>query len=521
MRISSISLLPVMAALVLLSAFTMDSAAQSMPAGQVTGRARSASGANASKQLRQPSIDLTSLTSAKPPSQAAANPQNLSRSGNVNFDALVNSLSERVNIPSPAAGANAQTSCAPDTDANMATNALGSAAKAAWNAVVALDGTVPTPGAKSLNAARNLACLITDGVGLDWAQTLVANAETAAKTSKDDYSAMELGINAIREGLGDSKCWVTAKATVDPTDGKSSTTTSYHYPNAFPLFHNGCQSDDQILNFFTEGKTFDGGSQVQYLYNAQQSASSVSGDLLTTTFFPGIQVVLAGTATAGNGSTNAPTTNTMGTSFRTGRARPFDSGTDTSTTSTTDSVQTALTKLQNGGDFNVRVPVPLYNRQSDNGSIYAYFLPNVGFTLNGFGSQQTITESTQYSGNFPVELYGQIGSVKDPTGGSAAAIAFMDFKAAGEWISPQLAQKINLSGSTFFPILQASAGVEFAQKFRISMQYIYSTPQFCRVSGASTCASTTTGTATTGTQTKLSGFHLAVSFSPQKSSTAN
>jgi hypothetical protein len=515
----------------LLSALTTDSAAQTMPAGQVTGRARTGADANASKELPKPKIDLKVLLApgaSKPNAAQGANGSSPLSSpldqaiqpGGANLNEQLKTPLGKLNFLLSAATVQTTDNCAGDAtnDAKMAANAAGTAAQAAWNEVVALDSADPPPDPKTVATARNLACRIPDSVGLDWAQALDSKTDDDAK-GDPDYALESPGIKDVQDALGTSPCWWTATPSQDSTSTKP--VISYHYPNRFPLFHKGCQSDNQILNFFTEGKTFDGGSQVQYLYNAEQSASSVSGDLLTTTFFPGIQVVLAGTATAGNGTTDSSTTNTTGTSFRAGRARPFDTTSDTTTTSTTDSVQTALTKLQNGGDFNVRVPVPLYNRQSDNGSIYAYFLPNVGFTLNGFGAQQTITESTQYSGNFPLELYGQIGSVKDPTASSVAAVAFMDLKAAGEWISPQLAQKISLSGSTFFPILQASAGVEFAQKFRISMQYIYSTPQFCQVSGASTCASTTTGTTTTGTQTKINGFHLAVSFSPQKGQTSN
>ena len=186
--------------------------------------------------------------------------------------------------------------------------------------------------------------------------------------------------------------------------------------------------------------------------------------------------------------------------------------------------KSALSKLQNGGDFNLRVPVPFlsHTSTSKNWSLNGASLPNFGVTLNAFGAQQRITDSTEYSGNFPAQVYGQIGSVKDPSGKSVPAVGFVDLKAAREWISSALAAKLGSTGSTRFPVLQASAGIEFAQKIRVSMQYIFSSSQFRQVSGTAGCSTTTEtsgGSTTSPATTKINGFHLAVSFSTQRSKT--
>jgi len=407
--------------------------------------------------------------------------------------------------------------CSDDSegDAKMQTAAIGTAAIAAWNEILKLDKEHPSNDAE-VKGARRFACLITDDLDLDHAhRTVEANLK-----QPDLDPAVVAGVNDVGRAIPFPKskstpngqvCWVTAISST--ANGQTTTTKSYVYPKWFPLYRKGCNGDDQILNFFATNTNVEAGNAVQYLYNAQQSASTVSGDLLTTTFFPGIQVVLGSAAVAGS----SDTTSSSSSSTAVRRAQ-----TDaTNDNSSTDSVQTALTKLQNGGDFNLRVPIPFLSRTSTdkNWSINGAFLPNFGLTLNSFGAQQTITNSTEYSGNFPAEVYGQIGSVKDPSGKSVPAVGFVDLRIAGEWISSALATKLGSTGSNFFPVLQASAGIEFAQKIRVSMQYIYSSSHFCQVSDTTGCSTTGTSVGSTSSTatTKINGFHLAVSFSTQKS----
>ena len=410
-----------------------------------------------------------------------------------------------------------------DGDAKMQSAAIGTAAIAAWREVVKLDKEHPNDNPPEVQAARHLACLITDDLSLDAAHDALDANNKQTGLPHDVLAGIEDVGSAIpfsrsKEHPKGQLCWVTATSTT--ANGQTTNTNSYVYPAWFPLYHSDCNTDSQILNFFNNNSNINAGNAVQYLYNAQQSASTVSGDLLTTTFFPGIQVVLGGAAVAGSGNSSSSSSSSSS------KAKSAATTSAADTPSSSDTVQTALAKLENGGDFNLRVPVPFlsHTSRSKNWSVNGVFLPNFGLTLNNFGAQQTITESTEYSGNLPAELYAQIGSVGDPSGKSVPAVGFVDLRAAGEWISSALATKLGSTGSNFFPILQASAGIEFAQKIRISMQYIYSSSQFCQVSGSSSC-STSAGTSamssTGASVTKINGFHLAVSFSPQKSKNQN
>ena len=275
----------------------------------------------------------------------------------------------------------------------------------------------------------------------------------------------------------------------------------YDYRAWLPLHGTGCD-DSAKLYYFQVGKTATFANQAQYLYNAEQSTSQVNADLMTATFSLGFQAVLAGTATAGS---SQPAASSSSTTTTPSIARRHDS-TSTSSTSTTDSVATTVSKLEQGGDFNLRFPYPLFYGAKAAAGITGVITmtPNVGFSLNGVSGQNTITETTNYSLNVPLELYGQLNA--SPASPTQATI-YGDVKYGGEWISQPLAQKIGLP--QVFGLGVASAGIEFAKSVRIGMQYYFGPHQ-------AYCAPNTSGTCTPATAS-VNGFHLVVSFSPSVS----
>lgn len=264
--------------------------------------------------------------------------------------------------------------------------------------------------------------------------------------------------------------------------------SAYTYATWFPTLGTGCLSPI-ILSYFGVEKSAVGSNAVQYLYNAQQSTSQVNADLFTATFPLGFQAVLAGTATAGSSQTT-PTTSSMSSST-------------SSTAVQTDSVATAVSKIESGGDFNLRFPFPVVSHFGQGYALDGRILPNIGFNINKFGAQDTITQSSEYTFNIPFELYGQTTSI-DP---SNPAIVFIDLKPSGEIISSALAQSIGLTGSRAFFLGEGSVGVEFAQRIRVSLQYFVGPHQIYQ---------TVSPTGTTTTATHIGGFHLAVSFAPLK-----
>jgi cell division septation protein DedD len=381
-------------------------------------------------------------------------------------------------------------------------------AKAVWAQMVALDQENPAPEATALCTARGVAKTITDTTDAESAKQLITAAKHAAEKQ---FAGDQNERSAILRLLNSLAAAIPACYESPATSGK----TQYEYPAWIPLWRPGCHADDQIENFFSQSGLLTAGNAAKYEYNAQQSASVINADLLTTTFQPGIQLVLAGSATSGSsGALNTTTTSsTTSTSVHLTPHAAATTGTATTTTSTSssDSASTAVSKLESGGDFNLRIPLPLLAAQKGPTSITGQLTPNIGFLVNGLTSQNTITDSTQYSFNLPLELYGQLTST---TNAATPAVAFFDVKPAGEFLSKTLAQKLGPSVPTAMFLGEAAIGVEFAKKVRISAQYVYGNAS---VYQSSSSTSTSGGTTSSTTPTKsVSGFHLAVSFATSK-----
>ena len=130
----------------------------------------------------------------------------------------------------------------------------------------------------------------------------------------------------------------------------------------------------------------------------------------------------------------------------------------------------------------------------------------MGFTINGLTSQNTITSSTNYSYNLPLEGYIELDSLD-----AVKSILYADFKAGAEIVGQPLATSLGLSNRYFF-LGQFAAGIQFAQSVSIGFQYIQG-PKAIYALPAST-----TGTAP---PTSISGFHFVVSFTkpPAKTTT--
>jgi hypothetical protein len=300
-----------------------------------------------------------------------------------------------------------------------------------------------------------------------------ADAKKAAEQAELAHKAMT---NFLDDRVVNSKgCLVTS------LDSKGK--PGYTFKTWLPLVGRGC-NDDAALGYYNVSKTLGVANQAQYLYNAAQSTNQVNADLLTTTFSGGFQVVLAGTATAGS-------------------SQPATAASSTTTpTGSTDSVSTAVAKLEQGGDFNLRIAYPLANKANSRGGFTLSAVPNLGFSINGLSSQSTITESTDYSGNIPLEFYGEFGSI--PASGTAA-ILYVDAKAGGEFLTSDLASKIGTSSAFFLG--QISAGIEFQRSVRVGFQYYLGPKQAYCVPNSATpgCTSVTAS---------MSGVHLVVSFTP-------
>lgn len=296
------------------------------------------------------------------------------------------------------------------------------------------------------------------------------SAQTALKKAVTAESAAEAELSEATRAFVTRTSAVTEETCVR-SDG------TYH-PFA-PVWRPSCWEESrvqQVLDFFQSESKVQVASTVQYLYNSSQSTNQLSSQLLTATFLPGFQAVLGSTVTAG--STQV----------------------DPQTNATTDSVDTAVAKLQGGGDFNLHFNLPFLFWQQKFMTVYAASTPAIGFNVNGMG-QTTITESNEYNVSIPSELYAETFSI-DSTDGNPNGLFWVDYKPSWNAVPRKYAEAIGID-NRHFAMQEISSGIQFAGNVRVGFQYFLGPRQtFVNSSGAKV------------TDNSLSGLHLVVTFNP-------
>jgi hypothetical protein len=319
------------------------------------------------------------------------------------------------------------------------------------------------------------------------------NILNALDNSKDMSSAISTA-EAETNRLGDLTDRTEATNALTAATACTSTrndAASYKFSPWFPTV--GC-SNNAINDFFNVSNQMAIANTVSYLYNPNQSTNQINSDLFTATFSQGFQAILSGTATQGSSQPSSTST----------------------TTSSTDSVSTAVSKLEQGGDFNIRFPFPILftKTKSSNSGVYMQTAPNIGFMVNGSSGQNTITQSTEYNINVPLEFYAETtsiepqGSANSSNAQSGNVVMYLDVRPSVEVVSPAFASAIGLKSNRYFFLGQAAAGLSFYKGMRVGFQYYFGPSQVYQVPS-------TTGTTTkTG---KVGGVHLVISFTPNKS----
>jgi len=290
-------------------------------------------------------------------------------------------------------------------------------------------------------------------------------AASSARANLPAHSTMRDQINEVIDRVA---------ASTAPQKCTESGAVNYDFNHWLPV--RGC-SNDAIQNFFKVSGSLSIADTVHYLYSPNQSTNQVGADFLTATFPQGFQTILSGIATAGSSQAS------------------------TSSQNSTDSVSTAVSKLEQGGDFNVRFPYPVYYHVTSGYGVYILTSPSVGFNVSGLSGQNTITETNEYNVNVPLEFYAQTASIEKDV-----AVLYVDLKPAMELVSPAFASAIGLKSNRYFFLGQAAAGLEFSKRVRVGFQYFFGPQQVYQIP---------TGTSTTTKSSRVGGFHLVVSFSPK------
>jgi hypothetical protein len=120
----------------------------------------------------------------------------------------------------------------------------------------------------------------------------------------------------------------------------------------------------------------------------------------------------------------------------------------------------------------VRFPFPILYHVTSGYGVYMLSSPSIGFNVSGLSAQNTITESTEYNLNLPIEFYAQTASIEQ-TNGVANALLHVDVKPAMELVSPAFATAIGLKSNRYFFLGQAAAGLELYNSVRVGFQYFF------------------------------------------------
>jgi hypothetical protein len=274
----------------------------------------------------------------------------------------------------------------------------------------------------------------------------------------------------------------------------------YTFDHFLPATTTVC-GQDGVQAFFNVTKSATFGNTVQYLYNPNQGTNQYSSDLVTATFPQGFQVILAGTGTTGT-TQSTPQSNQAGGAG--------------GGTSVADPVATAVQKIEAGGDFNLRFSLPVLSTPPGDTVWLTYFQPSLGFNLasttgsvnKSTGAQTGISSTSQYLVYVPLESYFETSSIAGTaSNGWTSATLYADVRFGGEIVSHDFQRMLGVPNRAFV-LGQASAGINFASSFRVGMQYFW---------GPSQVYTLTNSSGQTGTvNTSIKGFHVVLTFSPQK-----
>jgi hypothetical protein len=221
-------------------------------------------------------------------------------------------------------------------------------------------------------------------------------------------------------------------------------------------------SDMAVTNsYFNSDIPLTVAGKVKYNYTGADTISSISGDLLALQFpYVGFQIALGANATS-KPSTTQPTTPAP------------------STAPTAASIQEAIQKLEQGGDFYLRWTLPLiYTASTRSVQVQAFTTSLFGFELPGGGLQNTISKASHGNGNVASELYAQWDSFPFispalPSAGrltDSTASAYVDLRYGWQSLSKSQAGNAALGNNTSYRLGQLGLGVVLKGYGQISAQ---------------------------------------------------
>lgn len=306
----------------------------------------------------------------------------------------------------------------------------------------------------------------------------------------------------------------------------------------FPLTRGvkGGNSDDATVCWYNASSNLAFVTSVSYLYNPTLG-NTLSSDLASLNFYPGIQVALVGNVTSSScanlSTTTTPTTAdtssaTCGTGSTTGAAG--SSGTSTSSTSTGPSAQQVAQSLMKGGDFALHLDYPIFQYLGDAATKNGFFKksqltaildPRAGFTINGLSNQGSPSGATNVNYWIAGETYYQYDAVSAQGSNDSPGSLFVDYR-GGLLTLPKGYQVSGMPTATppagtaagglshhNFGFQQLDIGLVFNGGIKVSAQRYWGSNQIIQ-------STTTAGAPTKATTNNFNSWQIAVQITPQK-----
>ena len=192
-------------------------------------------------------------------------------------------------------------------------------------------------------------------------------------------------------------------------------------------------------------------TKVKYTYNPSTTINAISSDLIAMQFpYVGFQLALGG---SGN---NNPSSKTS--------TNPSSAAASTTPTST--SVQQAIQKLTQGGDFHLKWTLPvIYSPSSNAVQIQAFTTSTFGFELGGNNPQNTTSTASHSNENFIGEGYFQWDALPDSssTANSTESLGsiYVDGRIGWQKVSSGEAANAGLDSRNSFHLGQVALGIVF------------------------------------------------------------
>jgi hypothetical protein len=221
------------------------------------------------------------------------------------------------------------------------------------------------------------------------------------------------------------------------------------------------------------GSQFDAFTQFNMIYNAAASSATMSADIATLDFFPGIEVAVATSLQTGAGEATTPTASSSASLVSVFlRPRAADEAFTTPTLSATQAAQSAQ-NLINGGNLYVHATYPIFSNNPAVGS--AFRLLGVvrardGVDIPNFAGTSTVTSDPINHFSAHTEWLAEYQALANAGSAVSAGSIFADASLGYGYSSHTFTQQNGFGNHVQYLLGQVSAGISFNHTIQLAVQ---------------------------------------------------